>query len=112
MRKYASEVFRQAGILILSSGLIIWLMQFVIGSECGLEANYTLKQIGAPLYSGILNAFCSLREMAPYMYAYIFAAKVWHRRRGEARHRVSWYSRVIKILGRPSTCAAGHQRGA
>jgi phospholipid/cholesterol/gamma-HCH transport system permease protein len=76
VRKYASEVFRQAGILILSSGLIIWLMQFVIGSECGLEANYTLKQIGAPLYSGIFNAFCSLREMAPYMYAYIFAAKV------------------------------------
>jgi phospholipid/cholesterol/gamma-HCH transport system permease protein len=76
VRKYATEVFRQAGILILSSGLIIWLMQFVIGSECGLEANYTLKQIGAPLYSGIFNAFCSLREMAPYMYAYIFAAKV------------------------------------
>jgi phospholipid/cholesterol/gamma-HCH transport system permease protein len=76
VRKYMSEVFRQAGLLILSSGLIIWLMEFVIGSECGLEANYTLKQIGAPLYSGIFNAYCSLREMAPYMWAYIFAAKV------------------------------------
>ncbi len=76
VRHYTSEVFHQAGILILSSGLIIWLMQFIMGMQCGLEASYTLKQIGAPLYSGIFNAFCSLREMAPYMYGYIFAAKV------------------------------------
>jgi phospholipid/cholesterol/gamma-HCH transport system permease protein len=76
VRNYVSEIFHQAGLLILSSGLIIWLMQFVMGSECGLEANYSLKQIGAPLYSGIFNAFCSIREMAPYMWGYIFAAKV------------------------------------
>ncbi|AEH09470.1 ABC transporter permease [Candidatus Protofrankia datiscae] len=76
IRHYASEVFHQAGILILSSGLIIWSMQFIMGMQCGLEASYTLKQIGAPLYSGIFNAYCSLREMAPYMYGYIFAAKV------------------------------------
>lgn len=76
VRHYTSEVFHQAGILILSSGLIIWLMQFVMGTACGLEASYTLKQIGAPLYSGIFNAFCSIRELAPYMWGYIFAAKV------------------------------------
>ena len=76
VRKYTSEVFHQAGMLILSSGLIIWVMQGVMGSICGLEASYTLKQIGAPLYSGIFNAFCGLREMSPYMWGYIFAAKV------------------------------------
>jgi phospholipid/cholesterol/gamma-HCH transport system permease protein len=76
LRHYTSEVFHQCGVLILSSGLIIWLMQFVIGYECGLEGNYTLKQIGAPLYSGIFNSWCAIREMAPYMWGYIFAAKV------------------------------------
>lgn len=76
LRLYVSEVFHQTGILILSSGLIIWLMQFVIGGQCGLEANYTLKTIGAPLYSGIFAAWCAVREMAPYMWGYIFAAKV------------------------------------
>lgn len=76
VRHYSSEVFHQAGILIISSGLIIWVMQAVMGSICGLEASYTLKQIGAPLYSGIFNAFCGLREMSPYMWGYIFAAKV------------------------------------
>jgi phospholipid/cholesterol/gamma-HCH transport system permease protein len=76
LRRYMSEVFHQTGILILSSGLIIWAMQFVIGYQCGLEGNYTLKQIGAPLYSGIFNAWCAIREMGPYMWGYIFAAKV------------------------------------
>ncbi|MCF7550732.1 ABC transporter permease [Pseudonocardia sp. WMMC193] len=76
VRHYATEVFHQSGILILSSGLIIWVMQFVIGYQCGLEANYTLKQIGAPLYSGIFTAWCAIREMGPYMWGYIFAAKV------------------------------------
>lgn len=76
VRHYGSEVFHQAGILIISSGLIIWIMQAVMGSICGLEASYTMKQIGAPLYSGIFNAFCGLREMSPYMWGYIFAAKV------------------------------------
>lgn len=76
VRHYGSEVLHQAGILIISSGLIIWVMQGVMGSVCGLEASYTLKQIGAPLYSAIFNAFCSLREMSPYMWGYIFAAKV------------------------------------
>lgn len=76
VRKFGSEVFHQAGILILSSGLIIWVMQGVIGTMCGTEASYTLKQVGAPLYSGIFTAYCGLREMSPYMWAYIYAAKV------------------------------------
>jgi phospholipid/cholesterol/gamma-HCH transport system permease protein len=76
VRKYSTEVLHQAGILILSSGLIIWVMQGVMGTECGLEASYTLKQIGAPIYSGVFDAWCALREMAPYMWGYIFAAKV------------------------------------
>lgn len=76
LRLYPSEVFRQAAILVLSSGLVIFLMEFVIGAQCGIEGAYTLKQIGAPLYSGIFTAWCGLREMGPYMWGYILAAKV------------------------------------
>jgi phospholipid/cholesterol/gamma-HCH transport system permease protein len=76
LRHFVPEILQQTGILILSSGLIIWLMEFVIGYECGLEGKYVLDQIGAPLYSGVFNAWCLLREMSPYMYGYIFAAKV------------------------------------
>jgi phospholipid/cholesterol/gamma-HCH transport system permease protein len=76
VRTFWTEVFRQAAILILSSGLIIWSMEFVIGTMCGTEAIYTLKQVGAPIYSGIFNAWCAMREMTPYMWGYILAAKV------------------------------------
>jgi phospholipid/cholesterol/gamma-HCH transport system permease protein len=76
VRMYTSEIFRQAGLLIIASGLIIWLMEFVIGGQCGLEAHYTLEAIGAPIYSGIFTSWCGLREMAPYMWGYILAAKV------------------------------------
>jgi phospholipid/cholesterol/gamma-HCH transport system permease protein len=76
LRRYPSEVFRQAAILIISSGFIVWLMEFVIGLQCGLEGNYSLKQVGAPVYSGIFAAWCAIREMAPYMWGYILAAKV------------------------------------
>ncbi|MET8249146.1 ABC transporter permease [Streptomyces sp. NPDC005202] len=76
VRHFVGEVLRQAATLILSSGLIIWAMQFVMGSVCATEASYTLKQIGAPLYSGIFNVYCGFREMSPYMWGYILAAKV------------------------------------
>lgn len=76
VRLYATEVVRQAGALILTSGLVIWVMEFVMGTICGTEANYTLRAIGAPLYSGVFTSYCSLRELAPYMWGYILAAKV------------------------------------
>ena len=76
VRLYSTEVLHQAGVLILTSGLIIWAMQGVMGTVCGLEASYTLKQIGAPLYSGIFNAWCAVRELVPYMWGYILAAKI------------------------------------
>lgn len=76
VRKYSAEVLRQASVLVLSSGLIIWIMQGVIGTMCATEASYTLKQVGAPLYSGVFTAFCGLRELSPFMWGYIFAAKV------------------------------------
>ncbi|MFG1633461.1 ABC transporter permease [Pseudonocardia alni] len=75
-RRYVPEVFRQAGILIFSSALIIWFMMFIMGGQCGLEASYTLKQIGAPLYSAVFDAYCGLRELSPYMWGWILAAKV------------------------------------
>jgi len=76
VREHWTEVVRQAAILVLSSALIIWAMQFVMGTMCGTEAIYTLKQVGAPIYSGIFNAWCAVRELVPYMWGYILAAKV------------------------------------
>lgn len=76
VRLYLSEVFRQAGILILSSSLVIWAMMIVIGQICGLESHYLLLQVGAPLYSGVFASYCGLREGGPLIWGYILAAKV------------------------------------
>jgi phospholipid/cholesterol/gamma-HCH transport system permease protein len=57
VRKYSTEVLHQCGVLVLTSGLIIWFMQFVIGTMCATEASYTLKQVGAPIYSGVFTDY-------------------------------------------------------
>lgn len=74
--RYASEILRQAGILIVGSAAIIWFMEFIMGLECGIEANYVLRGYGATIYSGVFTAWCGVREMGPYMWGYILAAKV------------------------------------
>ncbi len=67
---------RQAGILILGSALVIWGMVFILGLTCGIEAAYLNRQYGAPAFAGAFTAWCDLREMVPYMFGYIMAAKV------------------------------------
>jgi len=74
--RYSSEILRQCGILIAGSAAIIVFMLFVMGVECGLEANYVLRGYGATVYSGVFTSYCAVREMIPYMWGYILAAKV------------------------------------
>jgi phospholipid/cholesterol/gamma-HCH transport system permease protein len=73
---FFGETLRQAGILILGSALVIWGMVFILGLSCGIEAAYLNRQYGAPAYAGVFTAWCNLREMVPYMFGYIMAAKV------------------------------------
>jgi phospholipid/cholesterol/gamma-HCH transport system permease protein len=74
--RYSSEVLRQAGILVVGSAVVIFAMEFVIGLQCGLEANYVLRGYGATIYSGVFTAYCSVREMTPMMFGYIISAKI------------------------------------
>ena len=74
--RYTSEILRQAGILIVGSAAVIWFMEFVMGAECATEANYVLRGYGATIYSGVFTAWCSNREMGPYMWGYIVSAKI------------------------------------
>lgn len=75
-RSYPSEVFRQVGILILRSGLVIWFMMFVVGCIVGLEGHYLLRSLGASGYVGLFSAYGNLKVAAPEMWGWIFSAKV------------------------------------
>jgi phospholipid/cholesterol/gamma-HCH transport system permease protein len=73
---YFSEALRQAGLLILGSTLVIWGTVFILGLECGIEGAYLLRAQGAPSYAGVFSAWCDLREVLPYSFGYMMAAKV------------------------------------
>jgi len=74
--KFFGEALRQAGILIVSSTLVIFGLVFIIGSECGIEGGYFTYGEGAPAYSGVFAAWCDLRELVPLVFGYMMAAKV------------------------------------
>ena len=74
--KFFGEALRQAGILVISSTLVIFGLVFIIGSECGIEGGYFTAGEGAPAYSGVFAAWCDLRELVPLVFGYMMAAKV------------------------------------
>jgi len=74
--RFFGESLRQAGILILGSAMVIWGLVFIIGLQCGIEGAYLLRAQGAPAYAGVFSAWCDLRELIPYAFGYMMAAKV------------------------------------
>jgi phospholipid/cholesterol/gamma-HCH transport system permease protein len=74
--RFFGESLRQAGILILTSTLVIWGLVFIIGLQCGIEGAYFNRSVGAPAYAGVFSAWCDLRELVPYAFGYMMAAKV------------------------------------
>jgi phospholipid/cholesterol/gamma-HCH transport system permease protein len=73
---YVGELLRQTSILVLGTTLVVFGMVMVVGAECGLLTVYLLRGIGASTFAGFTTAICGIREMWPYMFAYVFAAKV------------------------------------
>src|SRR5437660_10059687 len=74
--RFFGEALRQAGILILSSTLVMWGLVFISGLECGIEGASFNRSVGAPAYSGVFAAWCDLRELVPLVFGYMMAAKV------------------------------------
>jgi phospholipid/cholesterol/gamma-HCH transport system permease protein len=74
--RFLGEALRQAGLLILSSVVVIWFVVFVIGLQCGINGAYFTRATGTPDFAGVFTAWCDLREAVPYAFGYIMAAKV------------------------------------
>jgi phospholipid/cholesterol/gamma-HCH transport system permease protein len=74
--RFFGEALRQCGILIIGSTIVIWGLVFITGLECGIEGAYLLRAQGAPPYAGVFSAWCDLRELVPYAFGYMMAAKV------------------------------------
>ncbi len=75
LRLYPSEVFRQAGILIQSSALVVMFTMFVFSFLFTLQVILPFVSAGIESYLGDAPALVS-RGMIQIMFAWIFAAKV------------------------------------
>src|SRR5207302_8798679 len=74
--RFFGECLRQCGVLILGSTMVIWGLAFILGLQCGIEGAYFNRSVGAPAYAGVFSAWCDLRELMPYAFGYMMAAKV------------------------------------
>jgi phospholipid/cholesterol/gamma-HCH transport system permease protein len=74
--RFFGECLRQAGVLIVGSTIVIWGLCFIIGLQCGIEGAYLTRAQGTPAYAGVFSAWCDLRELVPYAFGYMMAAKV------------------------------------
>jgi phospholipid/cholesterol/gamma-HCH transport system permease protein len=74
--RFVGEALRQAGILITGSVLIVLGLVAILGAECGIEGAYGAQAMGAKSAAGAISALCNLREVIPYAFGYMMAAKV------------------------------------
>jgi phospholipid/cholesterol/gamma-HCH transport system permease protein len=76
VRHHTAEALRQAAIVVTTSTLVIVLIAFFAGGSCGLESSALAQAFGASPISGGFSAWCTLREVVPFVFGYIVAAKV------------------------------------
>ncbi|MBA2349319.1 MAG: ABC transporter permease [Solirubrobacterales bacterium] len=74
--RYTAEVLRQTALLITGTTLILLGLVMIIGGECALFFVYLTRPLGGTDFTGFFEVPCGIRELFPYMFGYIFAAKV------------------------------------
>jgi len=74
--RFAGEGLRQAGILIVSSTLVIWGLVFIIACNAGSRARTSTARSGIPRTRACSRRGGDLRELVPYAFGYMMAAKV------------------------------------
>lgn len=75
-RGMASEAVRQAGIIATTSVFVIVLIAFLAGGSCGLESTSLARSFGVRPIAAGFSAWCTMREVVPFVFGYILAAKV------------------------------------
>ncbi|MBV8444417.1 MAG: ABC transporter permease [Candidatus Dormibacteraeota bacterium] len=74
--RYMREVWWYAAFLAVGSTPVALILTYFTGSECSVEAYYSLSQIGAQSLAGVFNAICDTREITPLFFGFAIGAKV------------------------------------
>ena len=74
--RYMREIWWYAAFLAIGSTPVALILTYFTGSECSVEAYYSLSQIGAQSLAGVFNAICDTREITPLFFGFAIGAKV------------------------------------
>ncbi|MBV8195372.1 MAG: ABC transporter permease [Candidatus Dormibacteraeota bacterium] len=74
--RYMREIWWYAAFLAVGSTPVALVLTYFTGSECSVEAYYSLSQIGAQSLAGVFNAICDTREITPLFFGFAIGAKV------------------------------------
>lgn len=74
--RFLAEALRQAAIIVTGSVLVILVIAFLAGGSCGLESSTLARSFGTRPIAAGFSAWCTLREVVPFVFGYILAAKV------------------------------------
>ncbi|MHB8572843.1 MAG: MlaE family ABC transporter permease [Candidatus Dormibacteria bacterium] len=75
--RYPGEIWWYAAFLALGSTPVALVLTYFTGSECSVEAYYSLHQLGgSESLAGIFNALCDMREITPLFFGFAIGAKV------------------------------------
>src|SRR5438270_1366851 len=75
--RYTNEIWWYAAFLAVSSSPVALVMTYFTGSECSVEAYYSLHQLGgAESLAGVFNALCDTREITPLFFGFAIGAKI------------------------------------
>jgi phospholipid/cholesterol/gamma-HCH transport system permease protein len=75
--RYSGEICWYATFVAVSSTPVALVITYFSGSECSVEAYYSLHQLGgAESLVGVFNALCDLREITPLFFGFAVGAKV------------------------------------
>lgn len=75
-RRYGGELLRQAALIATGSTLVMLAIAFLAGGSCGLESTALARAFGFDPVAGGFSTWCSLREVVPFVFGYVLAAKV------------------------------------
>jgi phospholipid/cholesterol/gamma-HCH transport system permease protein len=74
--RFTAEVLRQIGLLVAGSVLVIVFISFIAGTACGIAAEAIGQAVGASIVGPLFSSFCVNREIVPFIFGFIVAAKV------------------------------------
>lgn len=73
---YTAEVLRQIGLFVSGSVLVIVFVSFIAGASCGIAAEAIGQAVGVGIAGPLFSSFCVGREVVPFIFGFIVAAKV------------------------------------